>query len=78
MVVMVSVADTETPKDVLVRHISAESVSHSPSGPDGLGGNVGIRSGPMVYEGQVGSGPLVSTVMPINGGKEIGGGGPGG
>lgn len=32
----------------------------------------------MVYEGQIGNGPLTSTVIPINGGNEIAGGGPGG
>lgn len=58
-VVTVAVCDKETSKDVVVAQSSAVSVSQPPSGPVGLAGKVGMRSGPMVYLGQEGSGPIV-------------------
>lgn len=75
-VVVVTVA-LSTPNDVLVKQSSADSVSQPSSGPSlGLGGKVGMRSGPTVMVGHIGSGPLLLIVTP--GGGLIGGGGPGG
>lgn len=53
--VVVTVPPTEdTPKEVLVKHNSADSVLHS----SGSGSYVGRRSGPMVRVGQSGIVPL--------------------